>query len=128
MMIAEAGLPLFDDINKQTRNKPYYNANFKEWICPVNRYPSFQFNATSAAIYASNLVNIDTGVEVSIKTHLDANYVVTIWRDGIIYNHTYSGDVEVSPVTASGRYYIYIKDDNDYEWWSEVFTITNVTV
>ena len=121
----EAGLLLFDDINKQARNKPYYNANLKEWICPTNRYLPFQFRnlIVSNTITSFDIINVDTGVTTDKLVYFDAN-TTRVFRIGWAY-YSHLGDVSV--VTAPGRYYFYIQDAGGYEWWSEVFTVTDVT-
>jgi len=125
----ETGLPFYDSISKQTREMPYFNAYLKEWICPKNRFPSFQFMSLEKAddIIVFNLVNVDTDVETDYITYFGLN--VTKEVIDITTRWLHLGTATVSPSLDIGRYYFYVKTNfygEDMEWWSEVFTVTNL--
>lgn len=122
----EIGLPFYDDINKQTRNKTYFNTFITEWICENNRLPPFQIGDSegSPAISAFNLVNEQTGATTDLLAHFNANTVEVEAFDYEKY-YIYYGTVDIS--LSSGRYYLYATN-GDREWFSEVFVVKNITV
>ena len=118
----EAGLPFFDNINKQVRNKPYYSASLRNWLAPSNRFPSFQFRLTNldiATLVTFDLINVDTGVSTSYLTHFNTYLDVTDTGDYTYFTYMGLEDVTVS----EGKYYFYVEAVDGEEWWSEVFTI-----
>jgi len=119
---SEIGLIFYTDINRQSRYKPYFNTYSGGWIFPTNKLPYFQFYGYEAATGLTNLdvINIDTGASVSVLATFNTYGDVTNVRD-IDKCYSYDSDQVIS--LAEGRYYIYAKDDLDYEWWSEVFQV-----
>ncbi len=125
MRTVETGLPFFDDINKQARNKPYFNAYLKEWICPKNRLLPFQFAVLvdDATITDFLLHSADTdGVVDNLLTHFLDN-ATSVARDVTKY-WIYNGTFSIS--LTAGRYYLYAKSTDGEEKWSEVFTVTEL--
>jgi len=125
----ETGLPFFDNINKQGRFKPYFNAYLKEWLTPSNRLPPFQFmgQVDNLPMIEFKLINIGTGAIADYLTYFNTN--VTVVSLDITNRYLHLGNIDV-PVIDEGRYYLYAKttlDGNDVEWWSDVFTICGIT-
>lgn len=124
----EIGLPFFDNINKQIRNKPYYNSSIREWLTASNRFPNFQISISEASIPTMSvfsLINADTGDTSDQLVYFNAN-VINIDRDVLGYYWTHMGLTDV--VVDEGRYYFYAKNADDIEWWSEVFVMCgNIT-
>lgn len=124
----EIGLPFFDNINKQIRNKPYYNSSIKQWLSAFNRFPDFQISISEASIPTMSvfsLINVDTGVVSDQLVYFNAN-VINIDRDVLGYYWTHMGLTDVT--VDEGRYYFYAKNADDIEWWSEVFVMCgNIT-
>jgi len=120
----ETGLPFFTDIQKQARYRSYFNTYLQEWICPKNRLPALQFYGSDGASSFTNfdLIDADTGATVSYLTHWNANH--TTATVDIEKYYMYAGTYAVT--LTPGRYYLYAKDDLNSEWWSEVFTVTNL--
>ncbi len=124
----ETGLPFYGDINEQIRNKPYYNSAIKEWICPDNKLPSFQFSLSPDAtttMATFDLVNVDTGVGTSYLTYFNANVTVTD-RDIYGYYFTHLGNITSS--LTDGRYYFHAINVDGVERFSEVFLIRNLGI
>lgn len=121
----ETGLPFFSNIQRQGRYRGYFNFYSQEWICPKNRLPSFQFYGTESAttLVSLDLINVETEASSSYLAHWVANGS-TLQVDVERY-YFYPGDVAVTAITPA-RYYLYAKDDVGAEWWSEVFTVTNL--
>jgi len=123
----EIGLPFFDDINKQTRKKSYFNAYYKEWLCPENRLPSFQFVTyqDDSIIDDFDLINVDTGATTDYKVYFNAN-VDTKNRD--IYGVYFSNDGSGVTTLTTGRYYLYAKSSEGRERFSEVFVVRDLNI
>lgn len=122
----EIGLPFFDDINKQCRNKPYFTSYLSEWVSRKDRFPSFQFfvPVDDLTITDFDLINVDTGATTSYLTHFLAE--ATSYSGDIRKWWLYDGDtVALSVTPANGRYYFYVKSTDGVEKYSEVFTITD---
>jgi hypothetical protein len=125
MRTSNAGLPFFDDINKQGRFSPYFNSYIKGWICPKNRLPAFQFFTyqDDNRIDEFDLINVDTGATVDYITWFNTNVDVV---DREIYGYYFINDGTAATTLTTGRYYLYAKSSEDRERWSEVFVVTNL--
>ena len=123
----EVGLPFFDDIDKQTRKKPYFNAYSKEWICSNTNILPFQINmpATQPTPVTFTLVNVDTGAETDYLTYLLANAPYVDMGD-YGYNIVHSGNV--AEVLAVGRYYFYLLADDTSVRYSDVFVVRDLNI
>lgn len=126
--VLEIGLPFFDDINKQCRNKPYFTSYLAEWISIKDRFPSFQFFVPidDLTITDFDLINVDTGVATSYLTHFLAE--ATSHNGDIRKWWLYDGDTALSVTPANGRYYFYVKSTDGIEKYSEVFLMTSETM
>lgn len=126
MIALEIGLPFFNNIDKQGRYTPYFNTFCKEWICPKNRFLPFQLahNSIYSDIDTFEIINIDTGNTTSYFTaYFEPN--VDVETVGSIRYYSNPGDVEIGYVIATGRYYFHAAN-NEFDWYSEVFTITDL--
>ena len=125
----ETGVPFFDNINNQTRNKPYYNSSIKEWLTEYNRFPSFQFaipSGVAITMVSFDLMDADTDTVVSDQmSYFLSNAILTDrGDDGKYYTHMGKSDV----VIDEGRYYFYAENITGIKWWSEVFVMCgNIT-
>ncbi len=124
MRTVEVGVPFFNDINKQNRNKSYYNALPVEWVSPENRIPSFQFQSAvdDGAITEFDIINLDADTTTDYLTYFDANVTIDSLVLAKVFSHL--GDVE--EVLTIGRSYMYAKNAQGVEWWSEVFNVTSL--
>lgn len=127
MNTIETGLPFFDDIDKQTREKSYFNGYSKEWICSNEYILPFQINlpATQPTPVVFKLVDVDTGDETDYLAYLLANAPYVNMGD-YGYNIVHSGSVPTS--LGEGRYYFYLLADDTSVRYSEVFTVRNLSI
>jgi hypothetical protein len=119
--VVNIGLPFFDNIGKQVRNKPFFNGYLADWKGAANRFLPFQIvESLGAGMSQFDLVNTETGVSVSYLTYFNSKVLVSL-VDGEYY-YTHLGLVDVS--VADGRYYFYAKNaSSSREWWSEEFVM-----
>lgn len=123
----EIGLPFYNTIDEQLCNKPYFNTYLKNWLCPIDRLPPFQFYGyqESGGITTFDLINKDTGATTSYLTYFTTNAVVENVGDINKY-YLHYGNVEVS--LTQGRYYFYAANNEGEKWYSEVFTVCDSLV
>ena len=125
----EIGLPIYDDIKKQLRYRPYFYNRITEWYTPVNRLPAFQFyrktdtanpisTANSNAVFV--LVNSVTGVETDMLAHFTSAQILTTYTEHEYYK--YNSATSVSPYMSDGLYYLKISD-GVLTWYSEEFYV-----
>jgi hypothetical protein len=102
----------------------YYNALPVEWVSPGNRIPSFQFLAPidDGAITDFDIINLDAGTTTDYLTYFNANVTSVSLDITKVYSHL--GDV--SQVLTKGRSYMYVQNVEGMEWFSEVFTVTDL--
>ena len=118
--VIDSGLPFFDDINKQLRNKPFFNSHMVEWRSASNRILPFQLNTGSVSGMGTfSLINSISGVTVDYLAYFTANTTVALVDGEYIYSHLGLNDV----VIASGRYYFYGLATGGREFWSEEFLV-----
>ena len=127
MRALNAGLPFFDNIDKQGRYAPYFNSNIRDWICPKNRLPAFQFATyqDDNQIDEFDLINADTGATVDYLTWFNTGDNVDV-VDREIYGYYFIHGGNIAVTLTTGRYYLYAKSSEDRERWSEVFVVTNL--
>ena len=131
MRTIEIGLPFFDSINKQSRNKTYFAGYLRDWLVASDRFPPFQFmgQVDSDPMQVFNLVNVETGTATDYLDYFNANVTIVDIDISNRYLHLGNGTIKdtANPsLPANGRYYFYAKtqiDGADIEWWSEVFLI-----
>ncbi len=130
--VVEIGLPIYLDINKQLRYRPYFNSHMVIWYTPVSRLPAFQFfrqTDASNPIDTTNasaefvLVNSVTLAETDLLAHFTTAQNVTTY-DGTEY-YKYNASEALPSDMAEGRYYLRIADGR-FVWYSEEFMACSI--
>lgn len=116
------GLPFYRFLVHQDRfqnNKDVTDVGI--WQVPITKLPTFQL-ALIVPMQEISLVNVISGNIISVPIGYLYNRLIAI-GSGSFY--AYAMPDNPFPVVDCGLYYYYIKDNDDREFFSEVFSIKN---